>query len=127
MKGLTMMLIALALTTGAVAQKVVRGGGHVVRVKPVVVATVAPYYGWGMAYHPYWGYLYYNSFYMHARPTKLDLQIADIRNDYQQRISSARSDKSLSKSERKKIIRDLKYERDNEIIEAKRSYYKTGR
>lgn len=127
MKAITMMLMALGLATGVLAQKVVRGGGHVVRVKPVVVATVAPYYGWGMAYHPYWGYPYYNRFNMHARPTKLDLQIADIKNDCKQRISAARSDKSLSKSERKKIIRDLKYERDKEIIEAKRRYYKTGR
>lgn len=128
MKKLAMVVMALGLTTGIFAQKVVRGGAHVVRVRPVIaVGAYAPFYGLGWGYGPYWGNPYYNNIYMHSRPTRLDLQIADIKNDYQQKISAARSDKSISKSERKQIVRDLKYAREQEIIAAKRNYYKISR
>jgi hypothetical protein len=69
-----------------------------------------PYYG----YPPYW----------YHRPTKLDLQIEDIKNDYEEKIWSARHDKTLSGKERRKEVRELKHERDHEIIEAERNYYK---
>lgn len=128
MKAVVMILMVMGLTTGLFAQKIVRGGGHVVRVRPVIaVGAVAPFYGFGMGYNPFWGNPFYNNYNMHSRPTRLDLQIADIKNDYQQKISSARSDKSISKSERKQIVRDLKHAREQEIIDAKRDYYKISR
>ncbi|MBS1750495.1 MAG: hypothetical protein JST63_11365 [Bacteroidetes bacterium] len=131
MKKMLVIMIAMVLVSGAFAQKGVhRGGVKVVRVRPVMSwrATV-PYFAynpfWGMPYYgyPYYAYPYaYN--YGYNRPTKLDLQIADIRNDFQQKISAARSDKTISRSERRKAVRDLKHERNQDIIAAKRSYYK---
>lgn len=127
MKKLVMIVMALGLATGLFAQKIVRGGGHVVRVRPVIAVGAYAPFGFGMGYNPFWGYPYYNNYYTHTRPTKLDLQVADIKNDYQQKISAARSDKSISKSERKQIVRDLKHAREQEIIQAKRDYYKISR
>ena len=131
MKKLIVVMFAMVLASGAFAQKVVHGAGvRVIRVRPVIsVGAVVPFYAyspfWGSPYYgyPYYGYPYaYRYGYNH--PTKLDLQIADIKNDYQQKISAARSDTSISRAERRKVIRDLKHDRDQEIIAAKRSYYK---
>lgn len=131
MKKLIVVMFAMVLASGAFAQKAVHSGGaRVIRIRPVIsVGAVVPFYAyspfWGSPYYgyPYYGYPYAYR-YGYSRPTKLDLQIADIKNDYQQRISAARSDKTISRAERKKAIRDLKHDRDQEIIAAKRSYYK---
>lgn len=131
MKKLIVVMFAMVLASGAFAQKAVHGGGvRVIRTRPVIsVGTVVPFYAysplWGTPYYgyPYYGYPYAYR-YGYNRPTKLDLQIADIKNDYQQKISAARSDTSISRAERRKVIRDLKHDRDQEIIAAKRSYYK---
>ena len=126
MKKLIVVMFAMVLASGAFAQKAVHGGGaRIIRVRPVIsVGAVVPFY----AYSPFWGSPYYGHPYAYrygySRPTRLDLQIADIKNDYQQKISAARSDKTISRAERKKAIRDLKHDRDQEIIAAKRSYYK---
>jgi len=125
MKKFIVILFATFLTTGVFAQKVIRGGGvRIIAPRPVIAwGAYSPFY---YGYNPYWGLGNPNGYnQMHNRPTKLDLQIADIKNDYQQKIRSARSDKSISKSERKQIITDLKHDREQEIIEAKRNYYKS--
>ncbi|MGN6615617.1 MAG: hypothetical protein ACTHJ5_00450 [Ilyomonas sp.] len=98
----------------------------------VRVVRVIPAYG----YRPFYGYKYgFNSFYSpfgydrfaypygYYRQSELDLQIEKINNDYQHDISTVRHDKSLTKTERKKEIRDLRHERNNAIIEAKKNYY----
>jgi len=126
MKKLIVVLFTMGLATGVFAQKIIRGGGVRVISRPVIaVGAYSPFY-YGGFYSPFWGYPYGSPYYhnMYNRPTKLDLQIEDIKNDYKQKISSARSDKSVSKSERRQIVRDLKHDRDQEIIEAKRNYYK---
>jgi hypothetical protein len=127
MKKLIVVLFTMGLATGVFAQKVIRGGGVRVISRPVIaVGAYSPFYGYG--YGSFWGtpfgYPYYGYHNAYNRPTKLDLQIADIKNDYQQKISSAKSDKSVARSERKAIVRDLKHERDQQIIEAQRDYYK---
>ncbi|MFT3700781.1 MAG: hypothetical protein QM802_00300 [Agriterribacter sp.] len=127
MKKLIVVLFAMGLATGVFAQKVIRGGGVRVISRPVIaVGAYSPFYSFG--YGSLWGYPYGYPYYgynnPYNRPTKLDLQIADIKNDYQQKISSVKSDKSIARSERRKIVRDLKHDRDQEIIEAKRNYYK---
>jgi len=128
MKKIIIVTFAMVLTSGVFAQKIVHGGGVRVRPRPMISVGVAPFYAyspfWGSPYgYPYYGYPY-GYRYDHNRPTKLDLQIADIKNDYQQKISAARSDTSISRAERRKAIRDLKHDRDQDIIAAKRSYYK---
>jgi len=54
----------------------------------------------------------------------LDLDIEKIKSDYGHEISTVKHDKTLSKSERKQAIRDLKHSRESAIIEAKEDYYK---
>lgn len=126
MKKLIIILFAAFLATGAFAQKGFHG--RIVRViapRPVIAfGAYSPFY---YGYSPFWGYPYgYNNYGYYHRPTKLDLQIADIKNDYQQKISAARDDKSISRTERRQAVRDLKHDRDQAIIEAKRDYYKAG-
>jgi hypothetical protein len=80
-----------------------------------------PYYSpfYGYPYYPYgptYGYM--------ARPSRLELQIQDIRTDYRDKIWSARHDKSLTRDERKKTVHSLKTERDQAIIDAQKNYYK---
>lgn len=59
------------------------------------------------------------------RSIKLELQIEDINNDYQDRIWSAKHTKDLSRGERRVKVHELKHDRDSAIIDAKRNYYKT--
>ena len=136
MKKIFMVLFALAITSGAFAQKSgSRGGGHMVRPHSVIVLRgAAPVYGYSPFYDfysPYWGYPYYGypaygNRFMHSKPTGLDLQIADIKNDYRQKISAARHDTRLSGAERRKVVNQLKHDRDQQIIAARRAYYKLG-
>ena len=79
-------------------------------------------YGYSRFYSPFNTYPYQS--YGYNRPSQLDLDIQDINNDYRDRISSARQDKSLTRQQRKEIIRSLKYEREKAIIDARRNYYK---
>ncbi|MCW3105507.1 MAG: hypothetical protein JWQ09_13 [Segetibacter sp.] len=141
MKKLLVILFSLGITLGATAQPKIgsgfrgsgvrgsghSGGVHYVRPRVTVIAPYAsmyPYYGYGLGF----GYLPFNDpFYrqrVEAPPSQLDLQIEDIKNDYDYQISSVKHDKTLSKDERKQKVRDLKHQKDQEIIDAKKSYYK---
>ena len=151
MKKLLVILFSIGLTLGATAQPKIGGGfrggpvrggvygGGVQYVRPrvTVIAPYAPrspYYGYGLGYSSRFGYRYSpyydpfldprNDFRRESTPTQLELQIEDIDNEYDYKISSVKDDKSLSKDERKQKIRELKHEKDQEIIEAKKSYYK---
>ena len=82
----------------------------------------------GRPMYPYYGY--YDPFYYpygpgyYLRPSRLELKIEDIQNDYNDRIWSAKHDNSLSKAERKRRVHQLKHERDLAINQAKRNYYR---
>jgi hypothetical protein len=78
-----------------------------------------PYYGFG--YAPYFGYPWYG---YPNRPSKMEMEIEDIRNDYRDKIKSAKADKTLTKEERKEAVKNLKKERDQEIADLKKNYYK---
>ena len=124
MKRLLIVLLSLGLVAGASAQ--VHGGGyHYVRPRVAVVygayAPFYPYYGFG--YSPF-GYPYYGAPYGYNRPSKLTLQIEDIKNDYKDKIWSVKHDKSLSRQDRKQKVRELKHERDQMIDDKKMNYYK---
>lgn len=125
MKKLLIILLATGLAFSASAQKFSHGGrfygrSHVV-VSPGIYAPFYSYYGYDYGY-PFYPY---SSFGYMERPTRLDLKTADIKNDYQDKIWSARHDKNLTRKERKSTIQQLKHERDEAIIQAKRNYYKT--
>src|SRR5215510_15335426 len=113
MKKLFVIVLSIMIVATASAQ--VKGGGH--------------YWGGGRYYHPHTrvviglgtGYYspYYYPYYLYPpygygywRPSGLELKIEDIQADYKDRIYSVRHDKSISKSERKATIRQLKSERE---------------
>lgn len=126
MKKILVILILAGLTFGASAQKFRGRGGYHYAPRLTVVApyALAPYYGLGLGfgyspfYNPYYPYSRFQ-----ARPSQLDLQVDDIKNDYSYQISTVRHDKSLPKAERKQKVRDLKHEREDAINDAKKSYY----
>lgn len=124
MKKLLIILFSLGLAFGAAAQH--HGGRHG-GVKPHVsvgIGTHVPYsYGhgfYGFGHSPFYPYPPVYSY----RPSRLALEIEDIRIDYKDRIWSAKHDKTLSRSERRAIVRKLKYQRDQAIVEAQQNYYR---
>ena len=133
MKKLLIILFSLGIGFGASAQHgghIAGGGVHYSRPRIIIgggaYLPLSPYMGYGFGYNPLFGYGYpYNQGYRSSRPTKLDLQIEDIKNDYKDRIWSAKHDDTLSRKERKAKVHELKHERDDAITDAKRNYYKT--
>jgi hypothetical protein len=118
------------LALGASAQKVIRGGGHYAP-RPRVSVGIGLGYGYGYSpfYSPYYGFgspFYYPPYGYnngYRRPSRLDMEIQDIKTDYADQIKSLRMDNSLSGHERRQQIRELKTERDKAITEAQRNYY----
>ena len=129
MKKLLIILFSLGLGLGASAQHPGRTAGGTRIVRPHIIIggylPVLPYLGYGYGYglDPFYGYPPYA--YRNNRPSKLDLQVEDIKHDYKDRIWSVKHDKSLSRQERNDKVKGLKHERDNAVSDAKRSYYKT--
>lgn len=123
MKKLLFALLLFGLVSGTQAQRgkrIVGGGGYYRSNLVVSYNPFYPYYGYG----PWWNaYPYYNYGYG-ARPTKLEVAIADINNDYKDKIWSARQDPNLKGKERREKIRSLKNERDKTLEDLKRNYYK---
>jgi hypothetical protein len=129
MKKLLIVMISWMLAGAASAQHFYHGyGGYYRPHRVIVTGGFYPYLGFGFGpVYPYpYAYPYYPYGYGYSRPSKLDLQVEDIKKDYADKISSAKHDSSLSKDERKKVIHDLKIERDNAIDDLKRNYYKHG-
>ncbi len=127
MKKIILMLTVLLAGFASNAQKRV-----VIQTRPVVRPHVVYYAspGFGYGYNPYyyrpWYYNTYNPYNSnyYNRPTKLDIEIKDMENEYSDRIESVRLDDSLSGKERRKIIRELRNERDERIYDLKKNYYK---
>ncbi len=125
-RGMLMIVFSLGITAGVMAQH-----GHVgysaIRVYPRAYVGVGfgygpylPYYGF---YNP-WGYPYPPYYYGHgAMPSRLSLQIDEIKNDYEARIQDVKADTSLSRKDRRQKINQLKHDRDAAIIQAKRDFY----
>lgn len=129
MKKLLIIVLLAGMALSASAQHGYHGGVHYVPryYAPRVGVGIGfgfgyPYYGLG---YPYYGYPYpaYGYGYS-ARPSKLALEIDDIRNDYKARIWAVKHDHKLSHHERRLQVRQLKADRDKEINEAKRRYYR---
>ena len=123
MKTLTIIICALGLTLSASAQKVVHVAPHMARPRVVVGLGAYSYYPWSF-YNPFYGYPPAYGYGYYHRPTKLDLELQDIQNDYKDRICSARHDNGLSRHDRRVKVHELKHERDDAIIQAKKDYYK---
>ena len=123
-KLLIILLIVTGVSVSASAQHRYYGYRSYPRSHVVVSVgrPIYPYYGYSGYYDPFY-YPYRSGYYL--RPSQLDLKIEDIRNDYQDKIWSAKNDNSLSRAERKRIVHRLKYERDQAINQAKRNYYRS--
>lgn len=128
MKKIIIALTMTVMTTGAFAMGPGHGyGGFHGGGRTTIIyggGFYSPFYspfGWGFGYG--YPYPYYAAPY---RPTKLDMQVMDIKNDYADRISSVKMDRDLSGKERRQEVRQLKRERDQAVYEAKRNYYKQG-
>jgi hypothetical protein len=124
MKKLLIILLIAGISLGASAQHRYYVRSSYPR-SHVVVSVGSPIYPYGYYdpfYDPYYRYGYYGYY---SRPSKLDLEITDIRNDYRDKIWSAKHDNSLSAAERKRIVHRLKNERDREINQAERNYYRS--
>jgi hypothetical protein len=106
-----------------------RGAGksRVIIVSPSIGFGYSPYYGSAFGYSPF-GYSPFGSPYgynnSYNRPSRLDMKVSDIKADYKDKIKSARHDESISRDERKKIVAQLKSERDKSIHDLKANYYK---
>jgi hypothetical protein len=119
MKKIVMIALLGLLVLNVSAQKGYRGS-HYRYPRTYIVTGVSPYYGYGY-YPPYW---YYPQSRYYSRPSRLDMKLEDIRADYQDKIRSARHDKSLSRAQRKEVIRNLKSDRARELRDTEANYYK---
>lgn len=137
MKQILVILLSLGLVTAASAQRHggVRGGGFyrgggtrvIVTARPyfpMYYGMGSPYFGYGMGYGFGYGSPFYNGYQYTPRPSKLDMQVEDIKHEYQQKIDAARDDNSISGKERRATVKELKKEREEAIYQAKRDFYK---
>jgi len=134
MKNILMMILGVGLALGASATQPKLASGSSISGRPAKVIVVRPYILHSYGYYPYrFGYNpfyapyaynpYYSPFAYQHQPSKLDLEVEQITNDYHHEIAEVRHDNTLSKAERRQKIRDLRHERKNSIIEAKKGYY----
>jgi len=139
-KSMLVVLLSMGLALGASAQRSVHysGGGSIhgaggYHGGGVVYAYPRTYIGLGLGfgygYYPYglygpWGYPYPPYYYGYgAMPSRLALQIEDIKNDYNAQIKDVRHDKSLTRKERRAKIDELKHDRDEAVIQARKDYF----
>ena len=106
MKKLLIVMISLALAGSVSAQRI---GGHGFYGAPRVVVTGGyyPYYGLGFGFGPFYPYPYGYG-YGYNRPSKMSMQIQDIKNDYKDKIWSAKHDTSLTRKERRMKVTYMK-------------------
>jgi|SRR5450432_1105287 len=126
MKKIIVIVMCVGLVYGATAQK---------------VHTVAVYHGPVYVYPPSFGVGYFSPFYrpfgyyglpyagsypygMAKSSSKLQEKEEDIRSDYADRIYSVRQDNSLTNKEKRKNVRALKKERNQEIHDLVVNYHK---
>jgi hypothetical protein len=130
MKKLLVLLFSIGLALSVSAQRGGHIGGHfgggLYYGGPRVIVGFggyAPYYPFG--YYPYYPYGPYGYGYGYpVRPSRLTMQIEDIKADYRDKIASAKEDKSLSHKQRREKVRELKNQREDAIENARRNYYK---
>ncbi|MBO9203636.1 MULTISPECIES: hypothetical protein [Niastella] len=127
----------LLLATGVTAQVHYHGGRYYFPPPPPPHVSIGIGFGVGPYFpaYPYYGpppYFAYppigfgfnfNGGNHYARPSKLDLQIQAIKDDYNERIDLVKHDKSLKRKERKQLIHELEAERDKDIAKAQKDYY----
>ncbi|MCW3118572.1 MAG: hypothetical protein JWM28_2654 [Chitinophagaceae bacterium] len=122
MKKLLIIGLALALTIGASAQKG-RGGFYS---RPRTYVVVGGGFGYSPFYSPFYNPYYpgyYPGYNTYHRPSKLEMQIADIKSDYSDRIWSVKHDTSIPRRQRRKEVHELRHQRDMAVQAAERNYH----
>jgi hypothetical protein len=134
MKTLMVSALWLVIAAGAQAQ-----GGHTVSGRPatvyivhprIIVGAYSPFYSpFGLYGYPFgypaFGYSPYGPYRMgYNAPSPLEKQEADIRADYHDRIYSVKQDSSLSSSEKRQNIRELKKQRKQDIKNMVANYHR---
>jgi hypothetical protein len=133
-KKLMIVLLSMGLAVSASAQHghvIVRGGGgYYYHPSHVVVGVGFGYPGFYpyAPYYPYWGYPYPPYYYGNGvMPSKLAMQITDIKADFKAQIKDVRHDKALTHHEKKEKIGQLKQDRDAAIVQARKDFYNSRR
>ncbi len=134
MKKIAVFVMVFSLAIGANAQTKVRGGRIPVRTQVIVATPVYPFaygYGFGSRFSPFYSSFnrpFYDPFYdpfvnrraVETMPSELQLKLDEIENDYSFKIDTVKD--QFSGKEKRQKMRELKYERDGALIDAKRSY-----
>ena len=121
MKRLSIVVALLVVVLSASAQHRYIGRPYYRPRTSVIIS--GGYYPYTPVYPYGYGYRSYQPVY--HRPSRLALEIEDIRADYNDRIWSARHDDRLTKKEKKRRVHELKSERDAAIRDAERNYYRS--
>lgn len=134
MKRLLVILIALGMATTSIAQTKVRTPKRVPVRTVIVAAPVYPSYGLGLGYGARWGSPFYRPYYdpfydpfyrqRHAQretlPSELQLHLDEISNEYDHRIAKTKDE--LKGKERRQAIRELRFQKEDALIKAKKSF-----
>ncbi|HEY4336988.1 MAG TPA: hypothetical protein VGM89_13855 [Puia sp.] len=135
---LILTMVSLGLAYGASAQRGHFAGGGFYHGGGRVIVAPRAYLGVGFGLGYPWGYPYgwYGPFYgayppyyygYGSMPSQLELQVQEIRHDYDQQIKDVKHDKSLTRQERKARVNQLKTEKDNTIVQARHDYFDRSR
>ncbi len=126
MKRLIILMLTFGMISAASAERLAVNYKNPVAVhyrpRPVFIGG-----GFYPYYRPYYGYnpFYTPTYYSYEnRPSKLDLQVEDIKKDYDDKKWSVRHNDQLSGKEKRKEIRDLNHEMDAAVTDARKNYYK---
>ncbi len=144
MKKLWMLVAVTGIAFSVTAQRGVKSYSSGIIKGPKVVTVVRPAFGlynprFGYGYSPFgyspfayspfgyrpfgFGQAFYEPNTPLRQPSKIDLTIEQIKNDFGYQIATVRNNEALERSERREKIRGLKHDRDGAIINAKREYY----
>ena len=135
MKTLMVSVFLILIAVGVQAQSghAVSGSaaGTVYIVHPrIIVGAYSPFYSpFGLYGYPFgypaFGYSPYGPYRTgYNAPSPLEKQEADIRADYHDRIYSVKQDSSLSSSEKRQTIRELKKQRKQDIKNLVANYHR---
>jgi hypothetical protein len=140
MKRIFVLLLSLGVVVGASAQRghYIRPGAGFYHGGGSVVVVPRTYVGLGFGFGYPWGYPYgwygpwygaYPPYYYGygAMPSQLELQVREIREDYDQQIKDVKHDKSLTKQERRAKVDQLKQEKEDAIVQARHDYFDRSR
>ena len=140
MKKLFVILFSLGLALGASAQRGGHvGGGHFgggYAHSPRVFIGGGFGYGYGFGpYYPYyglyspWGFGYPPPYYYGygAMPSRLAVQIEGIKSDAKEEIKMTRHDKTLTHADKRAKIKQLKTDRDQAVVQARKDFYNNSR